>query len=410
MLVMRPISSFVPVLLVACSVIAGCGGSSDSGTSAITADPFKGVSELQTELLVTITDETSPSGEGEERFFFTSDYFHQMAFGPGGSIFVSNAGERSIMRFDAGGDFQGAIGQEGEGPGEFQIWPFFDPVSPDSLLALDFRKSEAMLFTRNGENWSYHDGFRLDNRQGYRPERIHYLPPNRVAIEYRPAIGLRLSVVEQDTQIFNIVELRSFQGEVIEKNWLEVPSEEIFAYRSESGRGGATTTLPYGSRSLLDAGPDGRMYQAWSRDFSLSIYGLDGTVIDSIRHASVHTILGEEIRQHEVEEGISVNMGDESEQRNMMEQFAEAIPTEAPALRDMHVDRDNGRIIVRRYVFEEDAPNWMLLDADGTRLGSFRLSENLEVHDFRHGNILGAVSGDEMVPTVQVFTLGEISP
>lgn len=387
-------------ILLAGILLAGCGGSSDPGAETRPDDPYEGIAEWETELLLEINDSTSTDDE----LFFPSGNFHDMEIGPDGSLFIQNRGLRTIFQLSAEGEYLGSIGQEGEGPGEFQIWPTFDTASSDSLFVLDDRKDEVMLFVHRGGSWTYKNGFLLEQVDGFEPRALHYLGRGRLAVIYEPFGRNMLVATEQDTQFTRRVDLFGADGEVLRPAWISVPANEYFIHREPSGAG-VIIPLAYGNRSYLDSGPDGLLYHAWSRDFRIHMYRPGQQETDSIFHGTYRPAVSEELRQQEIDDYSGASFGSRSYQEAMLDAYKAAIPEEAPTLRDMHVDRDNGRIIVRRYVFEENEPNWMLLDADGTRLATFRLPENLEVYDFRYGTILGAVSGDEMLPTVRAISI-----
>lgn len=363
-------------------------------------NPFLGLPEIETEIVMDITDEeASASGT----FHFSRDHFHHMAFGPDGDMFVTNRGEYTILHFDGEGDFLGFIGRKGEGPGEFQIWPTFDNLSPDTLYALDYRSMQISQFVRRESGWMYEDGFVLDQKQNFDPRGIYQVGHEELVIEYVPNIQHLMNYSDEDTLFTRTVDVMSTSGEMERDNWLDIPADERSIYTSDTGAG-IIYPLPYGSASILDIGPNNRLYHLWTCNFRIDVYNTGNPKVGRISHPSFHPVVSKEIRQSEIDNYSGARFGSEQEQRQMLQFLFDQIPTTAPSLKDMHVDRDTGHIIVRRHLPGDD-PNWMLLDKEGKRVGVFSLEENLEVFDFRHSRILGALDREVELPTVRVVSI-----
>jgi 6-bladed beta-propeller len=68
-----------------------------------------------------------------------------------GSIMVSDGVASELRVYDASGAFLRAIGQPGEGPGEFAVAPKIAGVAGDTVYAFDRRSSRVTSFTLDGE-------------------------------------------------------------------------------------------------------------------------------------------------------------------------------------------------------------------------------------------------------------------
>ncbi|MDR8393852.1 6-bladed beta-propeller [Aliifodinibius sp. S!AR15-10] len=68
-----------------------------------------------------------------------------------GNIYVSDRGASEIKVFDAEGNFQHSIGQEGDGPGEFGTITAIEINNQDALIVMDESNQRATWFSTSGE-------------------------------------------------------------------------------------------------------------------------------------------------------------------------------------------------------------------------------------------------------------------
>ena len=67
-----------------------------------------------------------------------------------GRIVIANAGSNELLVFSADGDYIGAWGGRGEGPGEFESLALVHPWGPDSLIAADSENGRISVFGPDG--------------------------------------------------------------------------------------------------------------------------------------------------------------------------------------------------------------------------------------------------------------------
>lgn len=363
-------------------------------------NPFEGIPIIEVRDTFDITDEDAV-GTGE--FSFRSNFFHHMMIDNRGHFFVFNRGGESIYHFDENGEYLGSIGRSGQGPGEFQGWPVFDTASNDTLYTFNRANMIISRFVNNSGEWNYDYGFTLNSKEDYVPGKILQADQNHLIIEYIPNMSILMNKQDNFEQLTKSYDLLTTSGEIVKQNWLATQASERSVYKGQGGAG-AVHMLPYGGRSFMKPGPDQSLYHLWSREFNVHIYNIDGNRTDSLSLPGINQKLSNELREAAVKETVRMNMGTQSEQQALEQQMLDEIPQSAPALKDFHVDRDTGFIIVRRFIFEEQS-NWMLIDNEGSRVGAFHLDENLNVYDFRNGVILGSLNEDDSLPTIRVVKL-----
>lgn len=359
--------------------------------------PFSGIPEIEAVRAKDITDENATG------FYFASNYFHHLSFSPDGSFFASNRGNKTIYQFNQDGKYVHSIGQEGRGPGEFQSWPTFDTSSKDTLYVLDDNTSRVSQFVFKNEKWNLSADFELNKKDGFSPVGIFSVDQDKLLIEYHPNHASLISNANTNGENYKIHNIYTINGKLIKENWLQTPFDEKMVYKMVQGAS-VTMPLPYAAKTITKVGQDAKIYHVWTRDFNLKIFNLGENLIDSISFKSNNAVLTEKLRLQALNSASLPYLGTNQAQEKFKQALFDEIPTTAPALSDMHVDRDSGNIIVRRFTFG-DEPNWMLLSKSGDRIGVFRLDENLEVFDFRNGKIIGAIKANNGFPAVRLIEL-----
>ena len=385
------------LLITTLTLLSAC---TETEQHAMISDPFEDLPILELSTPLNISDHDSISNG---RFFFQSKYFRDMAISKEGDIFVSNARGNSIQQFDEEGNFITNIGTEGRGPGEFRAAPVLDILKKDTLFTLSHNAWMVNVFVNADGEWFFSNSFTIPQRNNANPQEFYQLTDNELAFLFEPAFQLLIDD-NPNTELYKILDIISTDGESVADSILSASINQKLVFRSDAG---ATLIqeVPYGSKSVINPGPDGSLYHLTTDNFLIEIYNKTGSLKDSIKHSNFSVEITEDQRRSKIEEKVTASTGSEREDRVMKENMFEQVPSKTHPLNDMFVDRDTGFIIVKRSEIYDD-PNWLLLNPDGKRLGVFNLSESLEVFDFRKGKIVGAFMSDdpEILPTVRVLS------
>jgi hypothetical protein len=108
--------------------------------TGVTVPTYRTVSEHDLEIGVQ---------EGAPEYSFSR--IPDLAIAPDGSIVVSDALAQELRVFDANGAFLRAIGQAGDGHGEFANAPVLVGFAGDTVFAFDVRSSRISSFTMRGD-------------------------------------------------------------------------------------------------------------------------------------------------------------------------------------------------------------------------------------------------------------------
>lgn len=396
-------SKFFSGLLTALLMQAACSSETPKGESE---NPFEGLPVIETGNPIDISEQGVIDELGE--FYFSSNYFERIAVGEDGNVFVSNRGDNIIWQFDNNGEYLEQIGSEGEGPGEFQFWPNFDLAGSVTMFVIQRIPMILSRFIYKDESWTFADDHSLDLIDNYEPDKVLALDGRNIAIIYRPALSKVLRTHASDEESlrdlnYQII-LFTVGEEPVKQAKITIPFSEIFVFNIPEG-GGMVNVLPFRSNSIVDVGYNGKLYHVFGESFTIKRYNHQGSVVDSISHPDYHRELTENQIITAVKE-ITENGATPGPQYHdqMVEAMTEATPEMTPSIKDFHVDRDTGAMIVRRHTFE-DEPNWLKLNSEGERVGVFKLSENLDVDTFRNGRVYGTLHDEDKLPTVRIVEL-----
>jgi len=95
--------------------------------------------------------------EGDEEYMLNQP--RNVMVSEDGTIYVLDSGDVCIKVFDENGIYLRTVGQQGQGPGEFELPAYFDLSSDGRVFIMDTRNRRVVIFDVEGE---YLGGFRLE--------------------------------------------------------------------------------------------------------------------------------------------------------------------------------------------------------------------------------------------------------
>lgn len=155
--------------------VGGCAGEQTE------RDPFTDLPHVEFTEVVEITDDPSHD------LYFDSHAFRDVAVGADGAVFASNYMQAFVFRFDAEGTYQETIGEEGQGPGEFEHTPGLTlSANGDTLYARGrFNGRSVGVFERAESGFAYVRTMMLPEHERHQPRTIYAVGADRLAVEYR---------------------------------------------------------------------------------------------------------------------------------------------------------------------------------------------------------------------------------
>ncbi len=331
------------------------------------------------------------SGSGTSHEFFRVRDVKQR---PDGSVVVADRGSQEVRLYSSGGEFLGSVGGAGDGPGEFRnLWKL-EPAAED-ILALDQRGRITVFAADLGPTRTFDVAARAFD--------LHDLGDGTVVVEVfsytETAPGTQVirssaALLRYDLSgalIDSLGEIAGYEdvSRVIDDRPISGPP--LFA--GEGHLAANHDVILHGSADLMEV-----------RELSVT-----GDVVRILRIPDYPLSLTDEEVTAEREAQFDMELPPGATFPPFMRQFIEELPTPAarPAYSDILVD-PSGAIWLELYRgrSEQDRPQaWLVLDADGTWLGTVDVPNDFAVMDITMDAVLGVWRDELDVEHPQVLTL-----
>ena len=318
------------------------------------------------------------SGSGPSHEFYRAGSVKQR---PDGSLVVADRGSREVRVFSATGEFQRSFGGRGDGPGEFQNLGRIESAG-DTLLVLGAGRVIAVAPDLAV--------IRTFNLSRYALE-LHYLDAGTILPELSsPALPQDgASGLIRRAEPLALFDLEGTQIDSIG----ETRGADTYAYVNGETRAGAAPL--FGGRSHI-AALGQRIFRGSSDMMQVDELDMSGNLVRILRIPGYPLDLSDariaaerDARLDELPPALPPYF------REMVE--AMPAPATRPAYSEMLVDPE-GAIWLELYrgTSEREQPQeWLVLDADGTWLGTVEIPDRFRVWDITTETVLG-VWQDEM--------------
>ncbi len=320
-----------------------------------------------------------------------------------GSVAVADEQAGEVRRFGATGEFRGALGGLGEGPGEFASSVYILRVGGDSVVAWDGRQQRVSVFVGDTfvESWSPSGELILsrtvlagDRLFGEATARLEGMPETGMS---RP--GSRVVSVRAGDSPETLIELPGHERYLdIQMAGGRIAGIDVF--QTPFARG------PFFGVALGDDGP--RIVGGENDRLVLKEWDAAGGLVAIHRFPQMdHPITDEELTA--ARETVAARY-DEPGPRMQLEMDAveSSAPDFMPAFDRVWPD-DAGRLWVRRSANREGAEEWLVLRIDSglEPVGRIRLPDGFNLSDVREGLLAGSWRDEFEVPHVRVYRLLE---
>jgi hypothetical protein len=288
-----------------------------------------------------------------------------------GRVYVVDQKPMTIKVYGPDGEFIRAIGQEGEGPGEFRVG--FIAIHNGHLVIHDPRVARTSVWDTTGtfqRSWTssccYWTDIQVD-RQG----RV-YVPSMVQTPEGAPSRGLPY--------------VRwTLQGAVVDTVWVPRNDSQTRSWTVSATQGGRvvsmmSTSVPLTPRTVSTLNPDGGVIHGWSADYQIAVSstGMDTSMVFGKSWTSLPVTA--ERKQYEVESMIS-RMGRDQDETNLRQTFkVDDIPNSAPAYITLNVDREGHRWLRLDPGTDSTRSTFDIFNAEGVYLGALAVSPALPLY------------------------------
>lgn len=392
------------VLVAACATVAACGGASDDGRLEIVERDSAGVTIVENPPVaeaagfgiveaVPMAEIGTLEGDAPYQLYLVRDV-HRF---PDGRLAIANGGSNEVRFYDAAGEYLGAVGGQGDGPGEFQ--------------------SLASLWARPGDTlWAYDSRHRSFTVIGPAGSFVETLPFGGGDVFRFPAgVFADGAVLGQALQVFRAGQARSgaqrapveitlsapgkWREETVLGEW---PGSEMFV--SSTSDLMAVRGLVFG-RQLFAAVSDDRAAVGTNDARSFRLLARDGTLERISRVAGPLDPVPDGAFDRYAEEVFAAPDGEHL--REMWAGMFEEMPRHDtyPAFEAMRADAA-GRVWLADYRGPGDEARWWtVFDSDGRMLGRVRTPDGLRVLEIGTDYVAGVVTDELEVERVRVHAL-----
>ncbi len=269
-----------------------------------------------------------------------------------GRIFLPDQRALQIHVFDSQGEYLTSIGREGSGPGEFLSLLKIYINQSDQLIAFDVRQARNIIFADSNGSWE--------------PENMYMIEGQRYSIESVDSVGnvvLRQSPPQRPEPGAYWYKHEFATGNLTsgltEQNVLQIKEMGYLVLDN-----GAMQQIPFGRTTVVATDPLGNTYLVWNEKFELARYDATMELTDSLSVPIPNQPISSEERNEVID-----RLGD-----NFRSIGREHIPVTKPVISNMMVD-GNRNIWLQTF----DSPEYLVLDREGTPIGSFDLEDDLRL-------------------------------
>ena len=331
------------------------------------------------------------SGHGTSHEFFRVRDVKQR---PDGSVVVADRGSQEVRLYSSSGEFLGSVGGAGDGPGEFRnLWKVVP--SAERILALDQRGRVAVFTPDLAPTHTFDVAARASD--------LHDLHDGTVLVEV-----FGVTEAEPGTDV-----IRS-SGALLRYN---LDGARIDSLRETAGFEGVSRAIddryisgtPLFGREGHLAANDDAILEGSADLMEVRELSVTGDVVRILRIPDYPLSLTDEEVAAEREAQFDVELPPGATFPPFMRRFIEELPAPAtrPAYADILTD-PSGAVWLELYRgrSEQDRPQaWLVLDADGTWLGTVDAPNDFAVMDVTMDAVLGVWTDELGVEHPQVLTL-----
>ena len=317
------------------------------------------------------------SGSGTPHEFFRVRGVKQRS---DGSLLVADRGSQQVRLFSGTGQFQGSAGGPGDGPGEFRNLRMVETVG-DKILALDQTRGRITVLE---PDLTLVHTFEVSSTTFV----IHDMGDGRILVE-----SFR---VEGDSEPGNQVVGRptallryDLEGARVDSLGEACCREEVFRMIG----GGPIMGPPLFGKQGQVATRDEAILHGSTDLMEVQEFDLTGQVVRILRIPDYPLELTEDQISAERDAQLNMDLPPGMTLPPPIRQFFEELPAPAtrPAYANMLVD-PSGAVWLELYrgMAEQDRPQeWLILDADGTWLGTVEVPDRFSVTDITRESVLG---------------------
>jgi len=300
-----------------------------------------------------------------------------------GRLVVANAGSRELRFYGETGEYLGAAGRRGEGPGEFRWIDSLFVVADDSLVVVENTRGPLLtVFDREG---TYRRSFRLDT------DRFHWVVgvfSTGEVVALRGG-GIRQLAPGEALPEGEQLSLASFRSDGSPRGTL-VQLPVSVSYRKKYGRVDIGLPAPFHPEPWWSV-RGGWLAAGYSDRYEIGIYDPEGRRLRTVsRERVAEPVIGRSVAQYRAMYG----RWESPEAARLLEEILDqaALPEHLPAFGRVWLD-DLGMLWVQDYTVDPatDPGDWTVFDRAGRAVARVRLPARFRITHIDEGFVTGVL-------------------
>lgn len=349
-------------LFVFCAFLFSCTSSADE---PIADKP------LPEEATLELTEIAQISNINDEIYF---GGFRKLMLTSDGDVILNDWRQQALFHFDADGNFLEQIGREGRGPGEFGDISSLLLAPGDTIHTFDRNNARHQIFAPVDDTWQQVHEIPLEEKfseelHSFYPEKVYPRDEESYWALFRNNIGVR-----DTTTMYHewMMPVDTNLEPLSEEKMLFSPAEVTLVARTEFSM--ATFLHPNSFQAFSEFDPELELlHRAYNSDAIIRILDLDGNEQRRIQLPFENIPFDEERKQEHLE---SLKRNDSYDNSGLSR--AEDLYLEHTAYIIQFVMDNQKRYWIQVPRQDETAPDWIVVNPDGSLAGSFRVQDQFE--------------------------------
>lgn len=317
---------------------------------------------------------------------------NQLAIDSDNNIIFIDRGAPHVYVLNSNGKLIQTIGNQGDGPGEFQMVGNLELINDNRFFVVDFIQRRISEFIRQDGKWVYKDVFNFGNSPALSIAQFYLLHNGNFLVNNAISITGN-QIPEMDKISYRKINflITDSDGEILIESLLELMGFPLFLSQADGSFKAAV--IPFMEQEVYTVSPSGYLYLA---------NNLESIIIK-------HNASLEQIQMFEFEaQRFPVTSDDreeflENHEGGFKNTLRGLLPDVKPVISSMIVS-DEDQLWVNIFGKEHNR-SWIIFNSDSSIKGKIELPERTELKKIR-GNLIYTVQLDEDdVPTIVVYEL-----
>jgi hypothetical protein len=323
-----------------------------------------------------------------------------------GRIYVGDMVRATVHLYSHDGSYIRAIGKKGRGPGEFSYLWGTRLTENDSLYVFDGASHAVTVFAPERFDYPARTIALPPAPDGYMPTLMGSVGTGHTGIWYDTKTKNLLVPYATSYSANNLGDVRYLrlycldeQGRFVKKEpVLKVEDKQMFVIQ---GKGFSVSPMPLGRRPIVHVSRDGHIYYGDTDSANIQVWDLSGRLLHTIALPEKRIRITSRMWERELKRWPDTKLT-----MSVLGRSNNPLPEYMPRFEAFLTD-DKGNLWVALNTEEPAMLEWLLLQADGKRLTSFRHSKDVILQLVRGDYAYGIFTDDNGIQSVVRYRISK---